>query len=91
VTLEDTTSYMMTAPTANGTPALPKRAGVRTMVPTTWIDRTLKLEYVGAAGMGRETTATLLDWCPAGLLLNIAGAKTLLPWERLILCELIED
>jgi hypothetical protein len=91
VTLDHDPAVYMTAPDRNGTPALPMRAGVRTMVPTTWIDRTLKLEYVGAAGMGRETTATLLDWCPAGLLLNIAGAKTLLPWERLVLCELIED
>jgi hypothetical protein len=51
----------------------------------------LRVEYVGAAGDARETTATLLDFCPAGLLLNIAGAKTLLAWERLVLCELIED
>jgi hypothetical protein len=49
------------------------------------------VEYVGVAGDARETTATLLDWCPAGLLLNIAGAKALLCWERVVMCELIED
>ena len=86
----DTAEYM-TAPTTNGDAPLPKRAGVRTMVPTTWIDRTLRVEYVGASGAARETTATFLDWTPVGLLLNIAGSKTLLAWERLVLCELQED
>jgi hypothetical protein len=83
----------MSAPvmTENGTKMLPKRAGTRSMVPTTWLARSLRVEYVGAAGDARETTATLLDFCPVGLLLNIAGAKTLLAWERLVLCELIED
>ena len=81
----------MTAPTTNGDKPLPKRAGARSMVPTTWIDRTIRLEYVGAAGDARETTATFLDWTPVGLLLNIAGAKTLVAWERLVLAELMED
>ena len=90
MTLEDSATYM-TAPDRNGTPSLPKRAGVRTMVPTTWIDRTLRVEYVGAGGEARETTCTFLDWTPVGLLLNIAGAKTLLAWERLVMAELIED
>ena len=88
--MEDTGVYM-TAPTTNGDKPLPRRAGVRTMLPSTWIDRTIRLEYVGAAGDARETTATFLDWTPVGLLLNIAGAKTLLAWERLVLCELRED
>ena len=35
--------------------------------------------------------AALLDWRPAGLLLNIAGAKTLLCWERVVTCSLVED
>ena len=81
----------MTAPTTNGDKSLPKRAGVRTMIPSTWIDRTMRIEYVGASGDARETTATFLDWTPVGLLLNIAGAKTLLAWERLVLLELQED
>jgi hypothetical protein len=84
------TEYMV-APDKNGTPALPKRAGVRSMVPTTWIDRTIRVEYEGAGGESREATATLLEWSPVGLLLNIAGGKTLLAWERLVLAELQED
>jgi len=88
--MEDTGVHM-TAPTTNGDKPLPRRTGVRTMLPSTWIDRTIRLEYAGAAGDARETTATFLDWTPAGLLLNIAGAKTLLAWERLVMCELQED
>ncbi len=61
------------------------------MLPSTWITRTLRVEYIAATGGGAKTTATLLDWCAAGVLLNIGGAKTLLPWERLVLCELVED
>jgi hypothetical protein len=49
------------------------------------------MEFIGAAGDPRQTSATLLDWCPVGLLLNVAGAKTLPAWERLALCELVED
>jgi len=81
----------MSAPTTNGDPPLPERAGVRSMVPTTWLDRCIRLEYVGPDGKGKETTATLLNWSPVGLLLSIAGGKTLLAWERLVLAELLED
>jgi hypothetical protein len=81
----------MTAPTTNGDNPLPKRVGTRTMLPSTWIDRTIRLEYIGAAGDARETTAAFLDWTPVGLLLNIAGGKTLLCWERIVLVELQED
>ncbi len=44
-----------------------------------------------AAGGVRETTATLIDWSPVGLLLTITGGKILLGWDRLVLCELVED
>jgi hypothetical protein len=87
---ENVTEYM-TAPTTNGDKPLPKRVGGRSMVPSTWIGRSLPIEYEGAGGAGRETTATLLDWSPVGLLLNVAGGKTLLAWERLVLAELQED
>ena len=80
----------MTAPTTNGDLSLPRRNGPRSMVPGTWLGRDVRLEYVGADGKGRETSATLLDWCPTGLLVSVAGAKTLLWWERLVLCELVE-
>ena len=81
----------MTRPDVNGTPALPKRSAPKGLLPSTWLERTLKVAYVDADGMGVETSGTLLDFYPAGPVLHIAGAKTLICWERLVLCELQED
>ncbi len=81
----------MTRPDVNGTPALPKRSAPKGLLPSTWLQRTLKVAYVDAYGGGQETSGTLLDFYPAGPVLNIAGAKTLLSWDRLVLCELVED
>jgi hypothetical protein len=81
----------MTAPDVNGQPSLPKRNGPKGLLPTTWLERTLKLEYVDGFGVGQATSGTLLDLYPAGPILNIGGAKTLLSWDRLVLCELVED
>jgi hypothetical protein len=81
----------MTRPDSNGTPSLPKRTGPKMLLPSTWLERTLKLEYVDCRGMGVESTGTLLDLYPAGPVLNMGGAKTLIAWDRLVLCELVED
>jgi hypothetical protein len=81
----------MTRPDSNGTPALPKRTGPKGLLPSTWLERTLKLEYVDCRGAGQEASGTLLDLYPAGPVLSLAGAKTLTCWERLVLCELVED
>ena len=81
----------MTRPDVNGTPALPKRSAPKGLLPSTWIERTLKVAYTDCYGSGQETSGTLLDLYPAGPVLNIAGAKTLICWERLVLCELVED
>ena len=90
ITEGESVSEYMTAPITNGDKPLPRRAGTRGMVPSTWIGHGLRLEYIGADGKAKETSATLLDWCPVGLLLSVGGAKTLLAWERLVLCELVE-
>ncbi len=87
---EDLAAYM-TAPTSNGDRPLPRRIGTRSMLPSTWLGRTLKCEYTDASGKAATTDGTLLDWCPVGMLVSIAGAKTLLAWERLVLVELQED
>ena len=80
-----------TIPNANGEAPLPRRAGTRGLLPSTWLSRTVRLEYTDAAGRAAATDGVLLDWCGAGVLLNVAGAKTLLAWDRLVLCELVED
>ncbi len=81
----------MSAPTKNGEAPLPKRAGIRGMMPSTWLNRSLRIQYVDGFGVGQETSGTLLDLYPAGPVLNMGGAKTLLCWERLVLAELVED
>jgi hypothetical protein len=88
---ERRTQEMMTAPDKNGAPALPKRAGHKGLLPSTWLERTLRVQYVDGFGAAVETSGTLLDLYPAGPVLNLAGAKTLLSWDRLVLCELVED
>ena len=81
----------MTKPDVNGTPALPKRAGPKGMLPSTWLERTLKVSYSDAYGMGVETSGVLLEFYPAGPILNVAGVKRLISWDRLVSCELVED
>ena len=81
----------MAAPTVDGTPALPRRGGPKGLLPSTWLERTLKVEYTDCYGSGQATSGTLLDLYPAGPILNIGGAKTLISWDRLALCELVED
>jgi hypothetical protein len=61
------------------------------MLPAKWLNRSLRCEYTGADCKAQETQAVLLDWCPAGVLLGIAGAKTLLSWDRLVFAQLRED
>ncbi len=80
-----------TRPQTNGEAPLPKRAAPKGLLPSTWLERTLKLEYVDGFGVGQETSGTLLDLYPAGPVLNVGGVKTLICWERLVLCELVED
>ena len=79
-----------TTPSMNGEAPLPKRQS-RGMLPSTWLGRSLRVEYVAVDGGPSTTTATLLDWCSLGVVLNLSGARTVLPWERLALVELIND
>jgi hypothetical protein len=81
----------MTRPDSNGTPSLPKRSGLKGLLPSTWLERTLKVAYTDRYGSGQETSGTLLDFYPAGPILSVAGAKTLISWDRLVLCERVED
>ena len=89
--MTEETAVYMAAPDVNGKPTLLRRGGSKGFMPSTWLNRTLRIEYLGGVEGLRETTATLLDVYPAGPILNIAGGKTLLCWERLVLCELVED
>jgi hypothetical protein len=81
----------MTAPDVNGQPSLPRRGGPKGLLPSTWLERTLKVAYVDAFGAGVETSGILLDLYPAGPVLGIGTTKTMISWERLVLAELVND
>ena len=81
----------MAAPDKNGRPALPKRGGPKGLLPSTWLERTLRVEYVDSYGAGQQTSGVLLDFFPVGPVLNIAGGKVLISWDALTLVELVED
>jgi hypothetical protein len=81
-------------PDANGVPEgvpLPKRNGSRGMLPLSWMGRKLRIEYTDAGGGGQEASGVLLDWCPAGPVLNVRGARTIIAWDRLAVVELAAE
>ena len=81
----------MTRPDVNGAPALPKRAAPKGLLPSTWLQRTLQVSYVGADGAGVETRGTLLEYYPFGPVLSLSGEKTALSWDCLRAVTLIND
>ncbi len=81
----------MTTPTTPGDAPLPKRNGPKGMLPSTWLQRELKVEYLDAGDNPTTTSAVLLDWFPFGSCLNIGGAQVLVSWDRLVVVELVED
>jgi hypothetical protein len=89
----DDTVTLATGPGSNGVgdhiPA-PPRSHVRTMMPTSWIGSPIRLEYRDSDGRGQKTSGTLLDWSPFGVLLNLAGTRTLISWDHIALLELSE-
>ena len=85
------TDVAMTVPGGFDDKPLPKRVGSRGLLPTTWLGRELRLEYTGADDKAQNTKGVLLDWCPFGVVLNVAGARTIFSWERIALVELIGD
>ena len=88
---EDFAPYVVTTPSTTGDKPLPRRIGTRSMLPSTWLGRGLKCEYVAADGHAATATGTLVDWCPVGPVLLLAGSRCVLAWERLVLIELAGD
>ena len=70
---------------------LPKRQPPKGMLPSTWLSRGLRIEYEDGTGKVVHTKGILLDYYPAGPVVAVGGAKTMFSWDRLVLCELIED
>jgi hypothetical protein len=80
----------MTKPDANGH-AHVKRVAPKGLLPSTWIERTLRISYVDAHGTGTETSGVLADLYPFGMVVNNKGAKTALSWDAVRVVELVED
>ncbi len=88
------TTNGMATPGAWGDAPLPKRGGPKGMLPSTWLTRSVRVEYTSGGDNGSATTTTsgvLLDWFPFGPVLNIGGGRTALSWERIVLVELVGD
>jgi hypothetical protein len=83
----------MARPDVNGqqSSSLPKRSAPKGLLPSTWMNRTLRVAYTDCHGAGIETSGTLLDMYPAGPILSLNGAKALISWDRLVVVELKED
>ena len=79
----------MTTPASCGDAPLPKRNGVKTLMPASWLKRGVRLEYQ-AGGECRETKGQLQNFYPTGCVVNIRGARTLIRWDVLLLCKLVE-
>ena len=80
-----------TTPSANGEAPLPRR-GPKGLLPSTWLDRSVRVEYVDANGEGATTSGALLELFPFGPVLRSAeGDRVALSWDRLTLIELQEN
>jgi hypothetical protein len=66
-------------------------APTKGMLPSTWVGRGVRLEYVDAYESAQETSGILLDIYPVGPILSLGGAKTCLSWDRVVFIELMED
>jgi hypothetical protein len=77
--VEVETNGAMTKPSAYGEAPLPKRNGSRGLLPSTWLDRTLRIEYLDADGKAARTSGVFCDWFAFGPVFNLSGgAKTVI-------------
>ena len=77
----------LTAPSYPADKPLPKRNASRGMVPMSWLGRKVLLEYQDMDGRGQSASATLLDNCGMGLIVN-TGVRMILAWDSVRSIEL---
>ena len=80
----------MTRPDTNGDRPLRRANRPRGLLPSTWLERTLRLEHV-VGGEVRQTVGVLADLYPAGPVLTVGGARLLISWDTLATVELAPD
>ena len=66
-------------------------AGAKTCLPSTWLERPVRIERVDAYGNGVESSGTFLEERPFGVILNLAGERTWLSLEGLRAVALVND
>jgi len=87
VTEQTIADTAMTTPASCGDALLPKRNASRGMVPMSWLGRKVLLEYQDMDGRGQSASATLLDNCGMGLIVN-TGVRMILAWDSVRSIEL---
>ncbi|MGI9049255.1 MAG: hypothetical protein ACR2GU_07775 [Rubrobacteraceae bacterium] len=63
----------------------------RELFPASWMRRKVRIAYDDGSTKGGDLSGVLLEYCGAGLIVQASGSKNLLPWERCILVELVEN
>jgi len=61
------------------------------MLPSAWLESTVHIYYEDCDVSCQETSGTLLDLCAEGPVLDVGGTQTVISWNRIVLCELVED
>jgi hypothetical protein len=61
------------------------------LLPSAWLEGTLHVTYEDCYPGCQETSGALLDFYPFGPLLDVGGTQTVISWDRIVLCELVED
>ena len=74
----------------DGSRLLARRPG-RELFPSSWVRRQVRISYDDGSPKGANLSGVLLEFCGAGLIVQANGSKNLLPWERCVLIELVED
>jgi len=77
--------------TPDGSRLLARRPG-RELFPASWLRHRARIAYDDGSGApkGGDLSCVLLEWCGAGLIVQVGGSKSLLPWERVVMVELVE-
>jgi hypothetical protein len=81
----------MTRPDGYDSAPVPKRVGIRQLLPDSWIGQTLELSYVAADGGQGSARGVYLDRCGSGPILRArTGEMVCYAWERICTYEVVE-
>ena len=80
-----------TTPSSNGEAPLPRR-GPKGLLPSTWLDRSVRVEYINANAEGVTLTGSLTELFAFGLIVRSSeGDRLAVSWDRVTLVELLDD